>query len=456
MSTSPIPSPTFSGVSTYSNDFQQVLSRAVAIASLPMQQMENQVMTLTGQENALSSLQSTFTSLQNAIQSLTSAGSAMSATVSDPSIVSASATSSALPGTYSIQVTNLGSATTTLSNAGATPVTDPTTQNISSSNSFTLTINGTATTITPSGNTLQDLASAINSSGLAVQATIVNVGSNSSPDYRLSIVSNNLAADSIQLNDGTNDLLSTLSTGAPATYQVDGINTNIQSNSRQVTLAPGLTVNLLQQSPGTWDTITVNQNIGGLSSDLQNFVAAYNSSVDALNAQHGQNAGALAGTSLINSLGQALHTISLYSSGSGSVSSLADLGLTLDQTGHLSFNPAQLSTANSAAIQQFLGSPTSGFLGNATSAINSAADNTSGLIQGNITSVQSQITSENKLIAQQQNQITNLQTSLQKQLSAADAAIAVLQQQVTMMADLFTAQYGANSNSSTTSSLPGG
>jgi flagellar hook-associated protein 2 len=274
MSTSPIPAATFTGVSTYSSDFQQVLTRAVAIASLPLQQLQNQETTLTQQESTLGGLQSAFGSLQSAIQGLGSAQAAMSATVSDTSTVSASASSSALPGAYSIQVTNLGSSTTTLSNAGTPPVTDPTSQNISSSSSFTLAINGTNNTITPSGSSLQALASAINSAGLPVQATIVNVGSNTSPDYRLSIVSNNLAADTIQLSVGTNNLLTTLSTGAAATYQVDGLSTPIQSNSRQVTLSPGLTVNMLQTNVGKWDTITVAPNTNSLSSGLSNFVTA--------------------------------------------------------------------------------------------------------------------------------------------------------------------------------------
>jgi flagellar hook-associated protein 2 len=285
----------------------------------------------------------------------------------------------------------------------------------------------------------------------------VNVGSNTSPDYRLSIVSNNLAADTIQLSVGTNNLLTTLSTGAAATYQVDGLSTPIQSNSRQVTLSPGLTVNMLQTNVGKWDTITVAPNTNSLSSGLSNFVTAYNAAVDGVNQQHGQNAGPLAGSSLITSLGQALQSVSLYSSSSGSVSSLADLGLSLDATsGHLSFDPTQLSNLNPAAIQQFLGSSTSGFLAAAGNAMTSVADSSSGLIQSNVTQVQTEITNENTLIAQQQNQINTVQTNMEQQLSAADAAIAVLQQQVTMMSELFQAQYGSTSNNSTGgSSAPG-
>ena len=66
-----------------------------------------------------------------------------------------------------------------MSENGLTTVADPSSANISSSSQFTLTVNGTNYTITPSGDTLDDLVSAINNAGDGVQATTVNVGSNS-------------------------------------------------------------------------------------------------------------------------------------------------------------------------------------------------------------------------------------------------------------------------------------
>ena len=118
-STSSIASPTFNGSSTFSSSFQTVLTNAVPRASLPMQQMQNDVTTLTGQQSALTQLESTFQSLDTALQNIgsTSAGN-ISATPSDPTVVSAATTSSALPGTYSIQVGNLGSFSTALSPPG--------------------------------------------------------------------------------------------------------------------------------------------------------------------------------------------------------------------------------------------------------------------------------------------------------------------------------------------------
>lgn len=287
---------TFSGQSTFSSSFQQVLQRAVSIASLPMQEVQGQVTALQSQESDLNGMQSVFASLQSSLQAIASSMSgSVSASSSDSSVVTAAAESNTLPGTYSIQVSDIGSSTTTISNAGTTPVTDPSTQNISSSSNYTLTINGTPTTLTLTSDTLDSLATAINDSGLGVSATIVNLGSNASPDYRLAVASTELGADTIQLNDGTNNLLSTLQTGTDAQYTVGGNTTTQTSKSDQITLAPGLTATLLSSAPGETVNITVAANEDSLSSALSSFATAYNSAAGAIASERGQTSGALAG-----------------------------------------------------------------------------------------------------------------------------------------------------------------
>lgn len=430
-----IPSPVFQGQSKFSSDFQQVLTRAVNIASLPMQQMQNELALLNGQQTALNSLSGTFTALQTALQNIASASTSVTATSSNSTAVSATASSGALPGTYTVQVTTLGSSTNTISSAGSPPVTDPTTGNISSASSFTLTINGVNTTITPSGNSLNALATAINNAGLNVQATVVNVGSSSTPDYRLSVTSTHLAADTIQLNDGTNNLLTTLSTGAATAYTVNGVATT--TNTQQVTLAPGLTVSLLQASSPV--TITVAQNTSSLSTSLSAFATAYNAAVDALGQQHGQNAGVLSGDSTVLMLGQALSAINQYSTGGSSPMSLASIGLNIDKTGHFTFNATALNSLTPASVQQFLGGLTSGgFLQSANNTLTSITDGTTGMIQTSLTTLQGEITNENNLISQEQDRISQLQASLQRQLSEADATLSVLEAQDAFMANLLT------------------
>jgi flagellar hook-associated protein 2 len=447
MSSSTVTPVTFSGSSTFSSAFQQVITRAVGIASLPLQSLQTQVSTFTSQQSTLSGIGADFSALQTAIQSLDSAtGGSPSATVSDNSSITASASTGALPGTYTIQVDDPGSSTVTLSNASGTTVTDPTSGNISSSGSFTLTVNGTATTITPSGTSLEALASAINTSQAGVQATIVNVGSNASPDYRLSIVSNNLGGDTIQLNDGTNDLLDTLTTGTDAQYRVNGSSTDVQSPSSQLTLSPGLTVNILAASSGPV-TITVSNSYSGLQSAISNVVSAYNAAFTAIEKNVGQNGGALSGDSLIYTLSNALTQIAQYTSpgGSGNVSTLADLGVTLGSNGQLSFDPTVFASASPADIQQFLGSTSSsGFLQTVNNSLNVVTDSTTGLIASEYDSLSGQITATNSKISDEQDRINTLQTNLQAQLSQADAAIATLQSQNTYFQELFQAQYGTN------------
>ena len=131
---------TFNGTSQYASSLQQVITRAVSIASLPMVQLEDQQQTTSQQITDATSLETTLTALKTAIQGLsTSSGNTQSTSVSDSSVLQATASAAALPGTYTIQVLDPGSSSSAMSSDGLTTVTDPTSQSISSSSTFTLT-----------------------------------------------------------------------------------------------------------------------------------------------------------------------------------------------------------------------------------------------------------------------------------------------------------------------------
>jgi flagellar hook-associated protein 2 len=223
-----------------------------------------------------------------------------------------------------------------------------------------------------------------------------------------------------------------------------------------VTLAPGLTVNLLEAAPSTPVTITVGQNYASLEGSLSNFVNAYNTALSAVNQQHGQNAGTLLGSGVVLSLGQSLQSLTDYVSGSGNVQSLADLGITVGASGALTFAPSTLAKLNPSDVTQFLGGLTSGgFLQTANSAITAMEDPTKGAIQANITSIQSQIASDNSHIASQTTQINKMESSLELQLSQADASITSLQEQVTMLSGLFSSSQNTGSSYNVTQTSSG-
>ncbi len=135
------PQTSTTGSSTFASDLQASVNRALEIASLPMQALQADQTAISGKTSELSTLGGLFNSLQTSLQNITSGtgSNALQATVSDASVATASVTGNPLPGTYTVQVLDAGSPSSAISNS-ATAVTDPTTQNISASTSFTLTV----------------------------------------------------------------------------------------------------------------------------------------------------------------------------------------------------------------------------------------------------------------------------------------------------------------------------
>ncbi|MGA2134224.1 MAG: flagellar filament capping protein FliD [Bryobacteraceae bacterium] len=437
----------FNGMSNYSQDLNNEISREVQIASLPIQQLQNNVSTMTSQQTELQTLNSDVEGVQSAISSLSgAAGSLLAATVADASVATATVSSGALAGSYTLEVDNLGSYSDALSVDGLPTVTDPTSQSISASTSYTLTVNGQTIQppIQPAGSSLDDLAAAINSANAGVQAVVVDVGSNASPDYRLSLQSDQFGAVSMQLNDGRGNLLEASgSSGQPVQYSVDG--KAIESNSDTITLAPGVSVNLTGTNVGSPTTITVAPDASGVGNALQSFVTAYNAAVTELDKNVGQGGGALAGQSIVYELLNTLQGLANYTPGGSQIPSLAALGVSFDDTtGQLSFDQSTFDTATSgesAALASFLGSATGGgFLETATNSLTGLVDPTTGILSGELTTVQSSITSTNQQISDEQAQVSQLQTNLTNQMSAADAMIYSLQQQDSYFQQMFAAQ----------------
>lgn len=447
---------TFTGNSSFSTQLSAVISNAVTMASQPIVQLQKQQDTLTSQQTELQSLSNNFQSLQSALDSIDNAvgiGS-YSASFSNSSVGTASIGSGVMSGSYTVDVISLGSQTNTMSAAGGgsgtTTVTDPTSQNIDSSQNYTLTVNGTTYNIS-GASTLDQLAQAINTSGANLQATVVNVGGSGSPDYRLSVQSLNYAPDTIQLSDsGSNTtLLNSITTGSSVQYQVNGQSSTLTSNSRTISLSTGLSITF--QGVGS-TTINVGQSVSGVGNALSSFVSAYNSAVDALATNRGKNGGALSGQAIVYQLTNTLQTITKYMGSSGSVTSLASLGVTFDQTGHLSFDSStfnQLAWSSPSSIMNFLGSETvGGFLQTASTALKSAADPITGVLAQASDSLATEVTDISTQIANNQTRVAQLQSTLTSQMAAADAAIASLEGQVGQLTTLFTDMqnytYGAN------------
>ena len=258
----------FTGSSAFSSDLQTAIAQAVSRASAPITQMTDQQDTLSSQSTEVTTLGTDFSNLQSAVQGIDQAlNSSFTASVSDPSVVSVTTGAGATPGNYSIQVTSPGSY--------STAVTGTWNGSSTSAAGYQLWIGNQQYDVSPTDDSAASVASAINSQyGSLVDATVVNVGSDASPDYRISLQGTSLSTDQIDLRDDTGTSLAAIQTaGSPAQYEVNSSGVTATSDSSTLTIADGVTVNLLSAST-TPVTITVSQDDSALTSALSQFATA--------------------------------------------------------------------------------------------------------------------------------------------------------------------------------------
>jgi flagellar hook-associated protein 2 len=438
----------FAGNSRYASDFQTVVDRAVAIASLPIKQLQTERGRLDSEATAWSTIDARFSALQSSFDSISRATGPAGYQVSNSNAAAVTARLGSQPsaGYYSIEVLSTGRRTTTISSDALPRVVDPATQNISSSGDFTLTVDGTNYLLGTANGSLSGLAAQINQSGAPVVATIINYGSASAPEYRLAVQGTRLGNVAISLSDGSQVLVSTVAAGFSATYRVNSVPpVPIQADSRNVSIGPGLDIEL--RDVGAAD-IEITRSSAPVGDALADLVANYNAAVDELDKHRGPAGGALAGQSLVASLGQLLRKIGSYA-GTGDVRSLADVGLTLNQFGKLELDRSkfdQVAAADLDGVLEFLTGPggQSGFVKAASDTIEQLQDVDGGELRNTIDLVKSQLKNQDLLIAENENRVGVVRDNLLAQMGAADALIASLEQQVNYFNGLFEAMRSNN------------
>jgi flagellar hook-associated protein 2 len=170
-------------------DMEGIISKLMAVEQQPLTQLNTKEVSYQSKITALGSLQGAVSTLNSAIASLVPSSGQTGATkfvnykasLGDSSIATATASSTAVAGSYSLEVSQL--ATThrlstiarahELKSASFTSESDPITQG-----TLDITVNGKTTQITigSSNDTLSGLASTINSSGAGVTAAIKDDG----------------------------------------------------------------------------------------------------------------------------------------------------------------------------------------------------------------------------------------------------------------------------------------
>ncbi|WP_297448417.1 flagellar filament capping protein FliD [Ferrovum sp.] len=370
-------------VTSSSIDVASIVGQLMQVESQPMTQLQNEQSGFKSTITALNTVQGAVSSFQTAVQGLTSLGQYQSYTTSSSnSAVSATASTSAIPGSYSVSVSQLAQAQSLVA-AGQTSETAPIGTGATTTLNFTLgTISGgtlssgvySGATFTPNGggtksvtinssnDSLSGIASAINAAGIGVTATVVNNGS--STPYQLVLTGPSGVSNSMQISVSGDATLSSLLSYNPAGTQdltqvsaaqnaqltVNGIALSQASNTVS-NAVQGLTFNLTgtTASPAT---VSVAQNTGAVTTAVNNLVSAYNALNTAIQGVASYNsstntAGPLFGDPMVNNIQNQIRSIlNTPISGTTSVySTLAEIGVTFQQDGSMAVNSSQLNTA---------------------------------------------------------------------------------------------------------------
>ena len=285
-------------------------------------------------------------------------------------------------------------------------------------------------------NNLNGLMNAINNANAGVTAQILTT---SNGDY-LSVSANSPGNNPISLVDdptGTpTQLLTSQNPGANTDFDLNGVPISEPSTTIN-NVVPGITFSIAGTTTAN-QTVTVSlaPDPNQLTQDLQSLVSAYNAVGQQVNSQVGQNAGGLSGNPIVWQTRSAMEQlVNYFDPSNSSIHSLADLGISLDQTGTMSLSSTAISSLNASQITaafQFLGSATSGF-GALANNLDAISDPVTGAVNSLVTEDNTRITSLTSQMSDMNDTITRNLTALQSELEQADSAAAQLASQQSLL-----------------------
>lgn len=359
----------------------QLVAQYRASQRKPIANVENKKTTLTARLNVLGELRTKLETLFSTVKDLSATGTSSkfsTFTVSSTltSIATATATSSAVSGTHTLLVTQLAKSDSVLSSLFSNSGTDIVTAEGAGTKQIQLTVNGTNTPVNvdlTGGDTnatvLSNIATAINSSGAAVSASVVSVTSSTS---RLVLTSKTTGStDAISLSNLSGTLLDnigltagilsgrTASTGSTAgfaytstasldaNFKLDGIDLVRGTNSVSDALT-GVTLDLkgTQLVTDTPVTLKVGVDKDAVKASVEKFIKDYNDTLSYLTAKTSVDPNTktrqiLAGDMTFTNLRVNLRTIAtgeVTSVVSGNPKILADIGIKAAADGTLSIS----------------------------------------------------------------------------------------------------------------------
>lgn len=430
-------------------DVNGIVSQLMSLERQPLNVLNTKVSRYNSQLSAYGQLKSDLSSFKSAAYALstTTGFSVFKATAADTTILNATADSTASVGAYDITVTTMAASQKLISNATTLPLTDSNTTTVgtgtltlaSGTSSFAVTIDGT-------NNTLDGIASAINSntSNFGVTASVVFDGTN----YRLMVNPNNTGVANamtiavVDTGDSNNtdtlglSRLSYTAGGYNLTQSQAAVDAALTVNNVAVTSASntvanvinGVTLNLTKVGS---TTLTVASDTSAITEKVNSFISAYNKLNTDIKSMH-QKGGALESDNSVLTLQSRLSAVfnTPATITGGAYSYLAQVGVTLQKDGSLALDGTTFSSALSSdfnSVVSLFSDTTEGF----AQRFNTEASNllqTDGVLAATTDGITASISRLNAQQDQMQTRLTMTELRFRTQFASLDAMLGSMRQ----------------------------
>jgi len=456
-----------------------VSALTTAEGSAQQTQITDQQNTLNAQLSAFGTFSSALSTLQATLSTLENPNelAGFSATVADTSIASATTTSQAVAGQYSLAVQNLATAASLSSAAVASAAT------VIGTGTLQISVGDASTTVTigSTNDTLAGIAAAINSAsnnpGVSASvlsttagARLVISGTETGASNAITVAETDggTGLSSLTYNPtSTTNSLSQTQAALDANFTINGYAATSASNVVSSAIS-GVTFTLLAPTTAAsgstqaqTTTLTIAPDTTAAQASIGTFVTAVNGVLSSIQSLGGYNAstgaaGPLNGNATLEAFQNQLENIldTVDSNSSGGVSSLADLGITADaNTGQFDSNTTTLSNALSADLTG-AGNLLGGTNGIATQLNNLLTSYTGpgGLLSTITQGLQSSLSNVSKQQTALNSQLAAYSATLTAQYNAMDTAVAALKETQTYLNAEFNPSANQSSSSQSASS----
>jgi len=400
------------------------------------------------QQGVFSFLSGSLVSLRSAAQnlSLSTDFNKRAISSSDETVMKASGGSSALVGSYIVNVSSLAKAKV-LQSTAYTNTTDTIGQG-----TLTITVGSSTKDITVDGanNTLSGLKDAINDANAGVTASIVNTGTSAAPSYKLIVQGKNTGIEndvslSFSVTDGGSDPFTgggdVVQAAADAQFTVNGLSLTRSSNTVSDAI-PGVTLSLLKEG-GASSTVSVGTDTNAIMANVKGLVDAYNAVAKIARDQFSLNGatgrqGALAGDSTLRATVSRLrNALTSVQGGDGSIRTLSDLGIRFQKDGSLTLDESKLTSALSQdpeAVQKLFLKADDGIGKRIPEAVDSLISSVGGAITARQNGLNESLATLNKKIAREEQRIEKYQEQLTAQFTALEKLVSQLNEQSNFLA----------------------